>query len=497
MHRDTPRISISRRTVLQGGALLALSACGQRPAPDPGVAPAAVPGPDRPNVVVFLADTLRADRLGCYGFDLPVSPAMDAVAASGLRYQTCVAQSSWTKPSMAALWTGLPADVPQAIVSSNEVGRQTVAPQVQVLRPNFPALAQVLQAAGYATAFFLSNPQTQEQYGFRRGFDFYRYERMHDPHDQMTEVIQWLKANTQQPFYLFIHEIDPHGPYLPDAADFEALFGESIAEAVAALDPADRAIIEAFDRWHSTFLDPDPQPRPNMHALSPDGVAHTEKLYLAEIPRVDRQVARLMEALDQEGLSDNTLVVLTSDHGEGFNEHGNLQHGMTLHAEEVLVPLIVHGPGVTGGIETAPVALTDLYPTLARLAGAVTPPNRWHFPLPGINGVQAAPDRTVHTMSNRFQADVSQWHYGMYHGALKVIERHDGMQVFDTAQDPGEHTNLLDDPDRRDRPVVRQLLARYEAERAAIAEETASYGPAEWTTMPLEDVEALEQLGYV
>ena len=487
---------LSRRHLLQSGALLSLAACGRPVAAPEASEPLRVPGVDRPNMVVFLADTLRADRLGCYGYNKPISPSIDALAAQSIRYETCISQASWTKPAMGSLWTGLPADVHQAIVSSGDVPRDALVDQVHTLRPQFPTLAEMLSAAGYSTALLLSNPQIQKQYGYGGGFDHYDYRYMYDPHEQMTEAIAWLRREAVEPWFLFVHEIDPHGPYIPDPEDFEMLFGASMQELRAPLSPEDQRLLALFDLWHEKYLD-DPIPQPNMYDLSRDGIDYMEKLYLAEIPRVDRQVGRLVEALEEDGLRDRTVVVVTSDHGEAFYEHGTLQHGMSLHHEELHVPLTISGPGITPGVEQRNVAFSDLYFTLLGLAGAPAQPNPWHGPLPGIPG-QTPPgaDRVIHAMTNRFLRERDEWQYAMYHKHMKVIETKDGRVVFDRDYDPGEHTNVLD-TEWADAPPAREVLARYDAERAALAAAAEEYGPEEWTDLPDEERERLEAMGYV
>lgn len=489
-HGHASRQLISRRQMLQSGALLTLAACGRGAAPIDTTA-------DRPNFIVILADAMRADRAGCYGFPRPTTPAIDDWSRGAMRYGQCIAQASWTKPSIGSLWTGVPAEVHRGIVSSAAVPTETRAPDVHVLRSSFPTLAERLAAAGYHTALYLSNPQVQDTYGFARGFEQYRYVRVHEPEEQMTEALAWLQHEAVEPFFLFVHVIDPHAPYLPDAPDFEHLFGHGIAEARADLDPQDLAILDSYDHWYEEFTrDPDLQ-RPNLHALSPAGIKHLEQLYLAEFPRVDRQMERMLAYLDETGLSTRTVTAFTSDHGEAFNEHDTLQHGMSLYHEELHVPLIVGGAGIGSGVVDEPVALSDLCPTLLRMAGAAgADETRWHMPLPGAGGGRRSARRAIHAMTNRFQPEESEWQYGMYYDQVKIIASKDGLQVFDLRVDPGELDDLMDTP-RALTTRIQRALRRFEADRAEMAAEARAHGPDEWTTMPDEDREALEGIGYV
>jgi arylsulfatase A-like enzyme len=321
--------------------------------------PRAEEAPRPPPVLLVSIDTLRADRLGVYGADADTSPAMDRLAAEGVRFSNAIATSSWTLPSHVSLMTGMPVPV-----------HRVSAPQHRI-DPARELLAERFAAAGYDTAAFVSAPFLHRAYGFDRGFDVYEnfqgrreaqippkkgaHEASHSDQTAPSVVdaaLAWLAERPvgDRPWFLFVHLWDAHYDFIPP-----------------------RRYVEMFDPDYDGDLDPtdfeeNPAIRPGM---DPRDLRHLRALYDAEIRRIDDQVARLLEALDARGEADATLVALVGDHGEEFFEHGNKGHMKALFEESIRVPWLMRQPGVLapGTVVDGVVALDDVGPTLLGLAG--------------------------------------------------------------------------------------------------------------------------------
>ena len=279
------------------------------------------PSAGRPNIVLYLIDTLRADRLGCYGHERPVSLRIDAFAQEAVLFEQVVAQSSWTRSSMASVFTGR---WPPAHGTNGRDDR---------LRRDLEILPERLRAAGYRTAAFITNPNLSPAFGFDRGFDDF----VELPKDTGSDgvhraVTDWLEERAEQgPFFLWVHTLDPHAPYVapePFAGRLApGVDGEVGRRSLAILDD-----LQAGRRRLDAGL-----------------LEQLEALYDAAIAANDHSFGALLDALDSRGLRDGAMIILLSDHGEEFHEHGNWQHGRALHAESIRVPLIVKLPAATGG----------------------------------------------------------------------------------------------------------------------------------------------------
>lgn len=280
----------------------------------------------RPSLLFICVDTLRADRLSCYGAEQLTSPAIDALAARGTRYAKAFAPSPWTWPSTASLLTGL---------SPPEHGVQDA--QTGYLSPELTTLAEVLQAGGATTAAISTNPLVSANRGFGQGFEEFRMRPWRDAHEVAPEALAWLEQNAGRRFFLYLHLTDPHLPYEPEP-DLAARF--------AGVGPIeyDREAERSLALQVEKLLRATNTERERLVPI----LERRLGLYDAEVAGVDRQVGRILAKLAELG-RDDVLVVVTSDHGEEFLEHGLLGHGKQLWDESVRVPLILAGPGVAAG----------------------------------------------------------------------------------------------------------------------------------------------------
>jgi arylsulfatase A-like enzyme len=315
------------------------------------------------NLVLISIDSLRADRLGCYGAERDTSPALDAFATQGTLFETVMAPAPWTLPSHVTLLTGLPIH-----------GHRVNNPWAEIDRAR-RLLSEHLKDAGYRTAGFVSTPFLHRAYGFHRGFDVYEnftsgkldesfpsHESHEESHNDETaaEVVdaalEWLKGidgsrSEDQPYLLFLHLWDVHFDYIPPAP-FDAIF-----------DPDYSGDLDVTDYSSNSTIRADMDTR---------DLEHLRALYDGEIRWLDSQLGRFFTELDARSDAQRTLVAVVADHGEEFFEHGEKGHFNTLFEESVRVPWILRFPGVVpaGGRIGGVAALEDVAPTLLALVAA-------------------------------------------------------------------------------------------------------------------------------
>jgi len=302
--------------------------------------------PEAPNIVLVVMDTLRADRMSCYGYPKLTTPNLDRFASQGVLYEQAFTTSSWTWPSTASILTGLPADAHG--VTSNESCTMNLAQT---------SLAEVLQLRGYKTHAVSCNPLIAPQRYFDQGFETFDYSvpefRMSD--EVMPDVLRWLRANAGSRFFLYLHLADPHTPHRPHPAELARLGGERPANF------PERGVDAVAVEWLE---------RPDRE-LPPDFAQWISDEYNASVATGDRWLGEFLDELDALDLTGQTIVAFTADHGEELLDHGGLGHGHTLQRELVHTPLILRGPSLPRGERRAGVVSNrHLAPTLARLGGA-------------------------------------------------------------------------------------------------------------------------------
>jgi arylsulfatase A-like enzyme len=291
-------------------------------------------------IVLVSIDTLRRDHVGAYGYRPPTTPRLDALAREGVVADDAVSVSSWTLPSHLSMLTS----VDPAVHGGTDM-RHGFAGRV----PTLPAL---LRAAGYATQAVTSHLYVSGVYGLDHGFDRLDFHQDRRATDVANRAIDLVDRFGDRPFFLFLHFYDPHWHYDPPEA-VRALFAKPYAGAITG-------------RWGDFSTRTPAQ-------VSRADLDHLLALYDAEIRYTDDEVGRVLDHLAARGALRNTLVVVTSDHGEEFLEHGSWEHQKTLYEEVIRVPLIVRPPGGAPRREPAPVSLLDVAPTILGWAGVAAP----------------------------------------------------------------------------------------------------------------------------
>jgi arylsulfatase A-like enzyme len=376
-------------------------------------------GGDRhPDVVLVVVDALRADHLGAYGYSKPTSPAVDAVAREGLLFANAQSPATWTKPAMASLFTALyPGEhgIVRMLHSRNPRLR------FQSLPRSLPTLAERFQASGYTTLAVVHQPNLGEETGFARGFEVFDHRRSTDDFALVDALLQHIdEAGAQRPLFAWLHLLDVHWPYTEKLADLPL-------DAFGPIDPEDRLHAErraVRNSRHGGFRDVD--------------VATLEAWYDHGVAWSDRALGRLVAGLRARGRWPQTLLVVTADHGEGFLEHGRLEHSYLPYDEVTRVPLILkpHArAGIPPGQRASVVGLTGLGPTLVELAGLPVWKN--------VSGRSFAAIARGHEEPRRTALIETEDGRALRSAKGKIIVRPDGtVSYFDLVSDPGEKRDL-------------------------------------------------------
>lgn len=377
---------------------------------------------DDVNVIFILIDTLRSDRLSSYGYERPTSPVMDSLAKYGVRFDRVEAQSTWTKASMASLWTGL---YPM---------RTGVTRFRNALPPEAVLPAEVFREAGFHTGGIWRNGWVANNFGFNQGFDLYMrpqtsrteevmerrspstHPLLGNDFDATESAIEYINSHAQDRFFLYVHYMDVH-QYLYDQEAAKLEFGTSYSDA-----------------------------------------------YDSSISWVDRNVGRLVEELHETSLLERTVIVIASDHGESFYEHGEEGHAENLYREVTEVPLIISLPfSIDPGVVVKPLVRNiDIWPTLFDMLGLSALPDtdgRSLVPLIEVaargeaesDGVEQAPPSALSYLDTSWgtwgdNERPSEPLVSIRKGPLRLVYRADDPksgELFDHTSDPTEQENLI------------------------------------------------------
>jgi arylsulfatase A-like enzyme len=454
--------------------------------------------PKQPNVLLITIDTLRADHVGVYGYPLDTTPTIDALAARGVRFADTTVPWPKTWPAMAAMITGK--------------HPQTNGIRLRPRRP-LPAenvtLAEVLRDAGYATGAVVANVNLGRTFGFDQGFDRFveswaaeakrltgkarfrnapglvkRFTNGRIVTDQGIAALDALGAGADKPFFLWLHYIDPHGPYVPPPA-YASLFAGAHPPAPVPLEDLPSYQLQ---------IDP-------ATGLVSNDIGFYETQYDREIRSVDDQIGRLLAALDERGLTRDTLVVLTADHGESMDENRYyLEHGNVPYQTNAAAPMIfvLDGRFAPGRVVDEPVGVIDVFATVLALTGTAPPPGVASANLvPALDG-DASPPPYVFMEAGKyepFQLVARKGPWKLVHLRSPKdrawLERAE-FELYDLSNDPTEQTDV-----REEHPEV---AAELEAALIAWQKSTPRYTGEARTDLEQLDgrtQEMLRALGYL
>jgi len=472
-------VTLLLRRGLVGTCLLALAVAGCRRA-EPAASSAAG-RLERPDIVLITLCTFRMAHTGFGGYDRDTTPFLDSLAASGVLFENATSASSWTKPSVTSLLTGLTPNVHGRTDMSGD--RDIIAgeftPQ-RVLADDVLTLAECLKGAGYATASRVNNVQAGEFYNTAQGFDDAVTSHDVDTPAMLRDFEDWLaRQPAGQPIFFFMLTRDAHMPYDPN---YEYFVKFNRSERVPPRDS-----FPGYRQWlHSRV-----KRRLDDHrSVAPETQQQFVDLYDAELAQLDQALRTLPEILERAGRRNRTLIVVIADHGERFFEHGKVGHAGIPDEATIHVPLIFAGLDVPVGKRVTPVVRSiDVYPTLAALAGADAPDVLQGTSLvPMLYGPpEEAEKLTAFASFMNFHHTVRLENYKLH------LWRGGRRTLYDLNVDPGELNDVFaqqpDGAERLDQELMRWLDAE-EALRAVVAQ-------GENRALTPDVIEQLRSLGYI
>jgi arylsulfatase A-like enzyme len=416
----------------------------------------------RPNIVLIVLDTVRADRVSCRSDSAVPTPRIDELCERGRYFERASSTSSWTLPAHASLFTGL------------YPIRHGATQEYTFLDERARTLAELLGESGYRTFGVSANPLVSIQSGLARGFDSFeetwRTSAGPDPlqpdqHSNLLAVGELLEhRDPAQPFFLFVNFIEAHGPNAPPEPYRSAAAGKRIDR---------RKVIGANRKGAKEYyLDPT--------SLSERDFELLATLYDGEVAQLDALVGALLDRLEAYGVLEDSVLILTSDHGENFGDHGHFRHIFSLHRSAVHVPLVVVLPGDAraGERRSDPVAIVDLFPTILAAAGAPAPASdtdardlfapaaaaerpvvaEYYFPLQALGLFEPDPGGAHRDRLGRYLRRLRS----IESNDLRLIWSSDGAhELYDLAADPAEARNLAGEAGFAERES--ELLERLEA----------------------------------
>ena len=465
-------------TVTTAGVLILLTRSSQPPEIVPNIAAASGPkgNPDRPNILLISVDTLRADHLGLYGYERSTSPRIDEWFARGRVYERAYSTEASTSPSVVSMLTGM---LPQ---------EHGVRLHYQRLAADVVTVPQMLGASDYQTAAIVSNiVLTSEAMGLDRHFDYYDdfvdeksyraiYERGARP--TTDAAIRWLDlhADLERPHFLWLHYIDPHGPYRPPP-----------------FKPTE------FSHAVELKIDAHRVPRYQHEPGVRDGREYIDR-YDEEIAYTDREIGRLLDEYVSRGLAENTLVIFTADHGESMMEHERwFTHGYQVYEEIIRVPLAITGPGIGALRVSEPVSNMDVAPTILAAARFDLPKALAKRVLDESPGLRNVYSEATHRGQAQWRSQVrgqQKWMMSIDGESGRVLER----WRYDLGADPGE-THILPWADGDEFELALVEISSRDPDTAGVPaffnHGTRIKAPKVAPGLDAETLEKLRGLGYV
>jgi len=404
----------------------------------------------KPNIIIFSFDTLRADHLSCYGCDNKTSPAIDAFAKDAVLFTNTISQASFTAPSHMSLFTSLTPAVHK--VNNPNDGDPDI---FNCLNEGITTLPMILQQQGYRTIGMHGGGCVSSEFGFDRGFDSYTNDfffNFHTPYFQPQRIMPTIQEHvrkskeTGQPLFLFLHHFLCHHPYIHAPESIQTSF---LKKPVKGLPTSRDDLLKNKDPGWGVY-DEDSFWR-DIDLSNPEHKRHVIALYDGGILYADTIFQQLLDILKEEGCYRDSLIILTSDHGEEFNEHGGNMHGR-LFIEQLHVPLIVKFPQdrYAETIIERPVRIIDIMPTVTDQLGiTISQPIQGSSLLPLLSGEKGEPARTIASYALIYKGpDTAEQETAVRlvdNGYVYSNQAWNGQSewLFDERADPAEQRNLV------------------------------------------------------
>jgi arylsulfatase A-like enzyme len=430
----------------------------------------------KPNVLLLVVDCLRFDAVAANGYPYPATPNLDRIAKDGTSFRHAISQASWTRPSLPTLLSGLYPSEHGVL----DLAEDPAAPAA-ALDESVVTLAERLHAAGYATAMFGEQHQLSPRFGLQQGFDVWQ-PKSGDAGNIDRKLLGWQQGLGTQPFFAYLHYLELHWPYCPP----RDLRGKL---------PEGTSTLNLCRDWRQLRDDM----RGGVYKVTPADLQLMRARYEEELIGVDRVIGAMLDELQRRGVYDQTLIVVTGDHGEEFGEHHGNFHGQSLYDELLHVPLLIkppadwkapHGQVVDGTTETRNLVATFLD------AGHVQPPPRMVSLVPWLLGEAPGKAPNAYTVSEgtaQIAVRTPRWKLIMARpgvqpppGAPPMAPG--GIELYDLARDPGEQHNVAAS-ERRALGEMRQLLAAWQAALVPAKKSSVQVDP--------ETRKGLQNLGYI
>jgi len=445
----------------------------------------------RPNIVIIWVDALRADHLSCYGYGRKTSPFIDTLADQGALFENCISASSWTKTSGISFFT------------SQWVSIHGIETPVQRFGEESITFTEILQKNGYATAAFVQSPFFHPELGFKQGFDYYSYPIME--YDSLSEfrkiihfpakaIFPWVEAHVGEPFFIWVHLFYPHGTYTPPEPYNRRFVDDHYAV-------SGRQVPVGEDQLYAYKVIPGYQ---NLDGRT--DIDYYVSQYDGEILFTDSKVKKIVDKLSDLGILDDTLIMISADHGENLGENEYYFVHTLLYDPVIRVPLIIRYPPAIPGGSRIPyqVRSVDLAPTIFDILGIPLPDAMVGKSLMPFIRQEEKTDRTAlsrgHSLKGGFAVDtdtegarVTSIRVRIKHHMWKLIYHLDRVEasadeLYDLTQDPQESTNVIKKSRGTFRFLEKLLLSMIRKEKAAASPKEEKFSP--------ETKALLRSLGY-
>lgn len=447
----------------------------------------------RPNIIFILVDTLRADRLGCYGDPGRLSPMMDELAREGVLFERTIATSSWTLPSVASYFCGYYPTV-HKVTSYREAlkAAQGFGGAVRYFGDEFTTLTEMLQANGYVTAGFSANPFITEKYGFAQGFD--HFDSSFADNTTQGDVVNaaalnWLaQRDKSKPFFLYLHYMDVHDPYKADDK-----YVEPLVDAVENK-PDKRLLTQGETKRHVRYFNKSAVAYRNSprHVRLFRYADYWIARYDAGVPQSNQYLDELRVKLDEMKLWDDAYVILTADHGESLGEHELWAHGLSAHQDQLHVPLILRWPGVLPAGKRLPqtIRLFDIMPTLLAQLRIEPDENLQAKSLLGL--IRGETNRSLPAFAEAVKKKPGEKAFVLDEWKLLAYTDEGRYELYNLDDDPTEQHNLAARyPDRL--AELKRLLEKQVAENDALGAGVK----VQEADITEEELRRFQALGYI
>ncbi len=449
-------------------------------------------------ILLIVIDCLRADHVSGYGYARQTTPTLDQLARNGQLWDLAFSTSSWTKPSVTSMLTGLyPTE--HGAFEGIKRSRQCDVVTTDRMRNTQPTLSEKMSAGGRRCAAFVNNAQLGDFTGLDRGFD--EYVSSAGKADRLIGLFEkWVTADPSRPFFAYLHFLEAHWPYKPRRRHVAAFGGDRDTNAFGEYSARDYGKLRKSMKKGERTLD--------------DGeLDQIVQMYDGAVRRLDGKIKTICNFLSSAGLKDQCAMFITADHGEEFLEHGSIGHGHSLHDEVTHVPLIASIPGDERGVRHAhPVSLADLSGTLLKVADS-GPTNGYRDireptgadddrPVFGELRTSCRYRQSMRTrrwkMHREWLFDPSDSRYDRNSTPRQLVDRECpakcSVRLFDVENDPSEQKDLTADPTHDE--IRRALEKRFDGWWWGLGEPTDD-GAGDDTVIDSSVVERIHNLGYI